>query len=84
MPQVVVVPVKRGSKKYEALRKLIEVSRSNSRMTWRGMLDVLIRMGISSSYAEKVVRELIALGVVRKVDNTSYEVDAKALEEALK
>jgi predicted transcriptional regulator of viral defense system len=81
---VVVVEV-RGSKKMEALRKLLEVASGGSTVIETGKLVSMLmeHCGMSMSYAVKVISELTKTGVLRRVRYGVYEVDVERLRALL-
>jgi predicted transcriptional regulator of viral defense system len=81
---VVVVEV-RGSKKLEALRKLLEVASGGITVIETGKLVSMLMEhgGMSMSYAVKVISELAKTGVLRRVRYGVYEVDVERLRALL-
>jgi hypothetical protein len=77
------LPARRGSKKVEALRKCLEIFRRKREFTRSELVTLLIRAGLSSTYSERVVTELAALGIIKKRDRY-YEVDLNLLEKLLR
>mgnify|MGYP005618726491 CR=1 FL=1 len=77
------VAVRRGSKKHEALKKAVEIFRNNPRGTWGDLVNILVRSGVSLPYAEKIVKELAALGIARR-EGQYYVIDVEMLEKSLK
>jgi hypothetical protein len=76
------VSVRRGSKKHEALKKAVEIFRNNPRGMWSDLVNTLVRSGVSLPYAEKIVKELAALGIARR-EGQYYVIDVEALEKSL-
>jgi hypothetical protein len=77
------LPARRGSKKVEALKKTLETFRRKKEFTRSELVTLLIRAGLSATYSERVVTELVALGVIKK-RNGYYEVDLNLLEKLLR
>jgi hypothetical protein len=72
----------RRTKKHEALKKCLSVFKRRSTFTWSELLFLLVRAGLSSIYAERVIKELVARGVIEKEDHT-YIVKVELLEKLL-
>jgi predicted transcriptional regulator of viral defense system len=75
----------RGSKKMEALRKLLEVAGGGSTIIEADkLISILMLHGkMSMSYAVKVISELTKTGVLRRVKYGVYEVDVEKLKTLL-
>jgi predicted transcriptional regulator of viral defense system len=76
----------RGSKKMEALRKLLEVAGGGSTIIEADkLISILMLHGkMSMSYAVKVISELAKTGVLRRVKYGVYEVDVEKLRSMLR
>lgn len=75
--------VRRRSKKYEILRKSIDMFRSNPKARWVDLMNIFVKAGVSLPYAEKIVKELSLCGIARKEGNI-YEIDVETLERILR
>jgi len=78
------LPVRRGSKKHKALIALLEVARRRSVVAFEELISEVSALGLSKSYAEGLVKELVSSDILKRVRGGAYAVDVEALEKALK
>jgi hypothetical protein len=73
--------VVRGAKKYKALRKLLEVASGGQKeFSWSDLVKIMVLMGISHTYSNRIITELTYLGVLNKVGDR-YVIDVEKLRE---
>jgi hypothetical protein len=74
-------------KKLKGLRKLLEEAKKDNHKSYAEILKILIGEGASFKWGEAIIRELTLSGIIRRVSKERqpaiYEIDVKALEEAL-
>jgi hypothetical protein len=80
--EIVEIEVREGGKKHKALRKLLEiVSEDPEReFSWSDLARIIVTTGVSYPYSNKIILELIYLGVLSKVGDR-YAVDVEKLKE---
>jgi DNA-binding IscR family transcriptional regulator len=76
--------VRRGSKKHQALLALLQVAKKRSIVTMEELVSEMSVLGLSKSYTEGLVKELVASGILKRVRGGAYAIDVEALEKALK
>jgi DNA-binding IscR family transcriptional regulator len=76
--------VRRGSKKHQALLALLQVAKKRSVVTFEELASEMSALGLSKSYTEGLVKELVSSGVLRRVRGGAYAIDVEALGKALK
>jgi len=69
-------------KKAAALRSLVQLE-SSGPYTWRELVELFMRAGLSYSSAGSFVNELLIKGVLEK-ENHTYHINRKLLEELLR
>jgi hypothetical protein len=81
----VVEVVVKGGKKYKALKKLLEIvsEEPEKEFSWTDLVRIVVSTGVSYPYSNKIVLELIYLGVLNKVGDR-YTVDVEKLKEIVK
>jgi len=75
----------RGGKKHKALKKLLEVAsrEPEKEFLWNDLVRIIISVGVSFPYSDKIISELKYLGVLNKVGD-HYTVNVEKLKEILK
>jgi DNA-binding IscR family transcriptional regulator len=76
--------VRRGSKKHQALIALLQMAKKRSIVTFEELVSEMSALGLSKSYTEGLVKELVSFGILRRVRGGAYAIDVEALEKALK
>ena len=74
--------VRRGSKKHQALLALLQVAKKRSIVTFEELVSEMSALGLSKTYAEGLVKELVASGILKRVRGGAYAIDVEALEKA--
>jgi len=76
------VVVREGGKKYRALKRLLEVAseKPGCVFSWTDLVRIIVTTGVSYPYSNKIILELIYLGVLNKVGDR-YTVDVEKLKE---
>jgi hypothetical protein len=76
------VVVREGGKKYRALKKLLEIvsEEPGREFSWTDLVRIIVSTGVSYPYSNKIILELIYLGVLNKVGDR-YAVDVEKLKE---
>jgi DNA-binding IscR family transcriptional regulator len=85
---VVVEVIIKGGKKYRGLKKLLEYAEKepDKELRWSELRNILAGSGLSLTYAEKLIVELEARGIVnkfRKLGETYYKIDVEKLREVV-
>ena len=76
--------VRRGSKKHQALLALLEVAKKRSIVTFEELVSEMSALGLSKTYTEGLVKELVTSSILKRVRGGAYAIDVEALEKALK
>jgi hypothetical protein len=79
----VIVP----SKRFLGLMGLLDEAKKNNKRTWIEIITIMMGKGVSRKYAELIVVELKARGIIQPINEPHhpviYEIDIKKLEETL-
>lgn len=74
-------------KKFGGLKRLLEEAKKDNHKSYSEILKILMEGGASFKWGEVIIRELTLSGIIRRVSKERqpaiYEIDVKALEEAL-
>jgi hypothetical protein len=80
----------REIKKWKALKKLLEYVEkepSGKELRWSELRNILVNAGLSVPYAEKIIIELEACGIVSKfikLGRLCYKINVEKLREVVK
>jgi DNA-binding IscR family transcriptional regulator len=69
--------VRRGSKKHQALLALLQVAKKRSVVTFEELASEMSALGLSKSYTEGLVKELVSSGVLRRVRGGAYAIEVE-------
>jgi DNA-binding IscR family transcriptional regulator len=67
VPELSKLSVRRGSKKHKALLALLEVAKKRSVVTFEELVLEMNALGLSKTYTEGLVKELVASGILKRV-----------------